>query len=538
MLSHPRALALSLATFLAMLTPALGLARPAASAPASRASSSGSLSTASALSQGEEEILKEFKKYFKKYKDSPSRVEAVRALEGVESVAAVQVLLPLLKDEDPEVVRAAVGILSSFQTRPPIDALLVELSEEKNEETRVGLLKVLTQGGYKGTSEVVAECLSDRAWSVRRQAVRALTTAGETDFLEPIEALRGDKESAVRCVVLQAILALKSTHVVAYSIEALQDDTWQVRSVAIHSLGEVRSRDSIEPLIGQMSLEEGRLVADAAQALENITGRAFGERVALWQRFWDQNKERYQIPSDEEMVKLRAIQAARRAEYEKAEGMSSYHGIETPSRSMLFVIDVSGSMEHEVREKERFKDGDYPSYSRMDIVKTELARTVANLESYVEFNILAFATDVKRWKKTLVPANVLNKSSADSWIKRLEPIGGESKSDLARLGLTQAANLEGGKTNTYGALAEALGLAGKGAKADEYEIEVDTIFFLSDGRPTHGTYTDPQDILRSIGEANELRRVVIHTIAIGDFNKTFMELLAKENGGVFIDLGK
>ena len=43
---------------------------------------------------------------------------------------------------------------------------------------------------------------------------------------------------------------------------------------------------------------------------------------------------------------------------------------------MLFVIDVSGSMESDVVEKDRFADGDYPSYSRMDIVKTELARTV------------------------------------------------------------------------------------------------------------------------------------------------------------------
>ena len=89
-------------------------------------------------------------------------------------------------------------------------------------------------------------------------------------------------------------------------------------------------------------------------------------------------------------------------------------------------------MENHVIEKERFEDGDYPSMSRIDIVKTELSRTVEGLESYVKFNILSFATDVKSWKKKLVACNVLNRKSAMEWTRRLEAIGGNSKEDLAR----------------------------------------------------------------------------------------------------------
>jgi len=73
---------------------------------------------------------------------------------------------------------------------------------------------------------------------------------------------------------------------------------------------------------------------------------------------------------------------------------------------------------------------------------------------------------------------------------------------------------------------------------DVYEVEVDTIFFLSDGRPSHGHYTDPQDILRAVQEANALRRIVIHTIGIGEYQRGFMQALADQNGGVFVDLGK
>jgi len=153
--------------------------------------------------------------------------------------------------------------------------------------------------------------------------------------------------------------------------------------------------------------------------------------------------------------------------------------------------------------------------------------------------VIAFATDVKPWKKSQVKANPLNKSSAESWVSHLEAIGGSSKEDLARVGLVGSANLEGGKTNTYGALMAALGVEeGKeGKESRDYQVKVDTIFFLSDGRPSTGRFIEPDDVLREVRAANELRKVVIHTITLGEFEKDFMERLASENGGTFVDLG-
>jgi len=65
---------------------------------------------------------------------------------------------------------------------------------------------------------------------------------------------------------------------------------------------------------------------------------------------------------------------------------------------------------------------------------------------------------------------------------------------------------------------------------------------VAEGLSIHGREGDAEalvaDILREVNEANELRRIVIHTIALGEFQKDFMRRLAQENGGVFIDLGK
>ena len=78
--------------------------------------------------------------------------------------------------------------------------------------------------------------------------------------------------------------------------------------------------------------------------------------------------------------------------------------------------------------------------------------------------------------------------------------------------------------------------AGSGTK-EAYAVEIDTVFFLSDGMPTVGTWIDVEDILREVRDGNALRKVAIHTIAIGKFDKVFMKRLAEENGGVFVDLG-
>jgi len=519
------------------------------------------LSGFAAAGGGDGEIVKEFKKYFKKYKDTPSRVEAVLSLEGEESPKVVGVLIPVLKDKDPEVVRATIEVLSKFKTAPPIKLMMATLDKSKDEFIRVGLLESVAMGGYALDPEVFYLALTDKAWNVRRRAIGAVVAASLSDpaarisLLDPddkpkrkprdfpespeaaVTPLCVDGEVAVRCAALEGLAALNSVNVVAPAIESLEDPIWQVRVSAIKALSLVRNRDAIGPLIARMQVEEGRLVADIGDALEELTGRTFGQRKEGWQSFWTTFHDRFKMPSDEEIVALKAARKSSKASYTPP-GAVSYHGIESPSRRILFVIDVSGSMENEVIEKERFEDGEYPSYKRIDIVKTELARTIEGLEPYVEFNIESFATKVQLWKKGLVKANVLNKSSAIDWVLKLEAIGGDSKADLARAGMIGTANMAAGKTNTYGALMAALGAAGTGLRDKEYEVAVDTVFFLSDGRPSTGKFVDTEDILREVLEANELRKVVMHTIAIGEFQKSFMKRLADKSGGVFVDLGR
>ena len=492
-------------------------------------------SASPARGQGDDEILTEFKKYFRKYKDTPTRVESVLALEGCESPEVVAVLAPLFDTAEPEVGIVAIRVLAKFKTRPPVDRILAELTTA-TAAAKIGLLRALGEGRYADTQAGILPLLQDGAWDVRRRAIQALVALGDSSVSEALVPFCSESEVGVRCAALEGLAELRSPLVLVPARADLAHETWQVRATAIAALARVRHVDSIAPLIERMAVEEGRLIEDIGEALGKITGRPLGPRVEAWQTFWKNVAGRFQIPSEEELAKLRAIQEQRKAEYQGPPGEVAYHGIATPSQSIVFVIDVSGSMEQEVVNKERFKDGQYPSWKRIDVIKTELLKTIRALEAYVQFNVIAFATDVKPWKKSQVKANPLNKSSAEAWVSRLEAIGGSSKEELASVGLVGSANLEGGKTNTYGALMSALGVE-EGRETRDYETELDTIFFLSDGRPSHGKFIEPADVLREVRAANQLRKVVIHTITLGEFEKEFMQRLAAENGGTFVDLG-
>ena len=490
-----------------------------------------------AAQRADDELVREFQKYYKKYTDSATRVEAILALQGEESGEVVLALAPLLGGEDAKVEEALRRVLAGFASEPPRAALGERLAAEKDIARRAALIAIVAQGGYASLTGLVRAELGARAWELRRASAAALARLGDVESAPAIAALAADGEVAVHCAALDALADLKSESAVDLALADLAHPSWQVRASAVRALGLVRSKRAIEPLIERLGLEQGRLQEDVGAALAALTGRNFGQRQEAWRSFWEGVEDRFELPTDAELAELAARQQKTREKYVTAPS-ASFVGIDTPSRRILFVIDVSGSMEQQVTDLERFADGGYPSMQRMDIVKTELARTVARLEGYVEFNILAFATEVDAWKKKPVAANVLNKSSAANWIERLEAIGGQSKEDLARAGLQASANLEAGRTNTWGALAAALAI-GSGEDADRGYAEVlDTVFFLSDGRPTYGLYTDPDDILRAVREANALRKVAIHTIGIGDFEVDFMQSLAAQNGGVFVSLGK
>jgi hypothetical protein len=325
-------------------------------------------------------------------------------------------------------------------------------------------------------------------------------------------------------------------------LAALADERWQVRSAAIGALGNLRQKDSIQPLIDQLGKEDGRLRDEIARALLSLTTFDLGDNQEKWQKQWDRVKDRFQVPSLAEVQRARAAFEESQKRYQP--GTDDFAGIPTKSKRILFVVDISGSMEDPLLDRERFKlEGrTYKSFVKMEVVKHELVRSIENLDDRIFFNVIAFATKVKRWQdKGLVQGNILNRKSAIKWIEGLQPIGGQSQSLKRNAGLDASAGGGEGKTNFYDSLMAALDTK---SAAQGYDTNlgspVDTIFFISDGDPTAGPITETERILAEVRRVNQLRKIQINTLNIGrnQRGKVLMQALARENGGTFFDLGE
>lgn len=494
-----------------------------------------------------EEAVKDFRRFFRTFKETSQKVEAVQTLKGHDHPTAAKELITLLDSKEEAIRAAAMEVLSTYRSPETFAGLTAELPGLKQNEHKALLIDVLRRSHVVAALPVVRKmALEDKRidGTVRASIARALAALGDKEAASILRNFLSDRDPLVRIATLDAARDLRIQDLGPDILPLLSDSTWQVQSAAVQCLGALRTVSAIDPLIDLMR-RGGRLQEEATDALFRITAMDLPADPDQWANIMAKLRDaEWRPPTDEELAK--AVEARRKSEafYGKQSSQrTTFSGITTTSTRVLFIIDVSGSMEDLVVDRERFKDGGYRDFKRLTIVKSELARTIDELSANVHFNIVAFATDLTTFKKDLVPANIVTKAAARQWVERLQPIGGSEAQAMAADGLSASANLAAGRTNTIGALLYAFGIdAAKPVpvtpSATALRNKVDTVFFLSDGRPTVGHPLDTQEIRKVIAKLNETYRIVFHCIAIGDFQKDFMGEIARESGGVFVDLGR
>jgi hypothetical protein len=136
--------------------------------------------------------------------------------------------------------------------------------------------------------------------------------------------------------------------------------------------------------------------------------------------------------------------------------------------------------------------------SPLAIAKDQIKGLLKKLHSRAQFNIVAYNQDVKPFKEALLVASKANLLGAARYVDDLKAEGG---------------------TNVYGGVIAAL-----------RDHDVDTIYLLSDGEPTDGQRTDPDDILEAVNVFNRFRKTRIHTIQIGEDQELMQRLAGASDG--------
>lgn len=489
--------------------------------------------------------IAEFQRFYKGRASVAEKIEAIHVLDHADRLDAVQALVECFDDPDFAVRQTAVEVIGNYRSAECSQFLIDEIVANKHEPNaarKATAVETLARMGHALAAVPIADLLADKDDELRRACARALGALRAKEAAPKLLKLLADRDPTVRIAALDALGPIAEPSTNAAILDCLKDDRWQVKAAAIGALAAVRQKESVQPLIELLRAETGRLREDVQRALLSLTTFDLGTDADRWQTAWDRVKDRFVVPTEAELKKAR--EAFEKTQQRYKPGSDDFAGVPTKSKRILYVIDISGSMEDPLMNREKFvlQGRTYSSFVKMEVVKDELTRTISNLDDTVFFNVLAFATEVKPWKKQgLVQANILNRSNAVDWIKKLQPIGGASQSLKRSAGLTLSSGGALGKTNFWDSLMTALE-AKSSQKGYDTDLgsPVDTIFFLSDGDPTAGPVTETDRILAEVKRVNTLKKIAINTINIGknDKGKVLMRALAEQNGGTFLDLGE
>lgn len=330
-----------------------------------------------------------------------------------------------------------------------------------------------------------------------------------------IAPLIDDRAPEVRMAVCDALGKQRDPKGAEALGRAIVDPYWQVRVAAVDALKKVGGRGAVDALIIGIGKAEGRIVHDISEALVQLTGKNFHENRVLWRDWWSESRSAYKGPP--------AVAKADKKDGGAAGGKPSpnapkdgvsFYGILTRSKNIVYILDVSGSMNfalHSYMEAGAIPKEAPVGERKIDEAITELKRSITSLPKDASFNIVFYSHEVDVWKKKQVEASDANKEKAIKWADSVKAVGA---------------------TNVFDAVERAFGLAGRGTHDKQYAIAADTFYLLSDGRSNRGRVIDADAMIAEIKRLNKFQRVVIHTVGLGlDCDRDFMRDLAEQSGG-------
>ncbi len=353
------------------------------------------------------------------------------------------------------------------------------------------------------------------------EAIRSAAQLGERMLQEMTAALDKAKKSDELAALIFGIgiLGEKAKASAPKLIELMSHGDAGVREQAALALKHMKAPGSIGPMIQLLATTNGHARKRIATVLEILTGQQHGINIGAWQSWFAAEGADYAAGK----VPLGNGKASQHEEYNKK---NYYYGIPQDGGSIVYIIDCSGSMVVD-KDNPEWRPSDRPNHpfpipakdggtSRSKATKDELIRALGVLSSDKKFNIVWYSHAATLYKKKMVQATPEKVRLAQEWVKGLPADS---------------------STNIYDAVKMAFTLTGRGSFDKSYGVEFDTIFLMTDGKPTlQGVGDDdPMKIVEGARKWNSLKRVMIHTIAFGtkDIDHKFMHMLADENGGQY-----
>ena len=330
-----------------------------------------------------------------------------------------------------------------------------------------------------------------------------------------LEDFAKDTSPKVAILALEAIGRQNQERGLGVLVKKLQDPRWQIRAAAIKGLSYFKDVRAVDALIARAKTEEGVLKRKYYAALARIVQEQVPGTVEAWESFWRENKE--------DMAKRwKKLPKGEPVEGDPPDipidtslGSTSFYGIRTNSKHIIFIVDVSGSMGENGGKNEQGE-------MRIDVARKELKKAIQSLNAKDEderggasFNIVTFHSTVQVYKPgKMVTATKSAKEKAYKWIdENVQPQG---------------------YTNIFDAVEQAFNIISS-KESKNMKKGADTIFLMTDGQANRGKFFDEELMLSEIKKMNQTRKLTIHTIGVGSgHTRPFLNRLAAQNDGQYL----
>ena len=394
---------------------------------------------------------------------------------------------------------------------------LTDLARDKSPFIQIAALDALAEAADAKSLPLFVEVVSDRrrSWELK------------------VAALRGIENQYLPNTALCLIAALHGLPLPPGLEKSAAKDDKEV--------------DSLIAALGNLTDDQGRIKVALMRILNIVLATDItSDEVAFWNAAWTRIKRGDKIGVGGTVA-----------------DPTEFFGLKTKSTRLVFVLDRTGSMrefggaperedwsreppkvprkngrpdprERAARARATMLKRDIdnrPVRTRMDGLLREYVGAIYYLDPRVRFTTIWYEGNPTAWNEALVPATWQNKLAALKYAERLSP---------------------GGGTDLWEAVEMAFKMVAPPRRPDAVQLNrkanyatvingADTLFVMSDGRPTIGRIHKPEAILSELRKVNRIRKVIIHTICFGSDSPGLMEPpdpgflrdMAAQNGGQF-----
>lgn len=366
------------------------------------------------------------------------------------------------------------------------------------------------------------------------QLVNALVRIGDEklDSLvkEKLEKLEKGKTHPDEISLLFMVAEkIQSERTEGWFLLGLESKLHRILRGATEQLVKLKSRRAVGVLIEQLEKAKPKTARNSTirDALYELTGHDF-DLIEDWQSFWAINAKSFdpaKVGKEEE--------GKTRVRKKRNDDSAEFFGVEIRAQRVMYVIDVSGSMQlwDEGGSEKGGSGASWQNRQRIRRVKQQLSESVRKLNKGARFNIVSFSDRVQIFSdKGIVPATKSWKGKAVKWVQGFQ------------------AN---GLTHTDDALKKAF-----------EDRTIDTIVLLSDGAPTKQNQDSNalmDRIIKDVERWNKLRKIKIYTFGFDGQGKLppsrgggnaggpgggagsnplveFLKKLAEGNGGEYVSI--